>query len=45
MMVKKYETERSFKQAIEYYKNQGYTFLGLTWYSAIFKELVLIRNY
>lgn len=45
MIIKKYYTELSFKQAVELYKSQGHKFLGLTWDCACFNDLILVREY
>ncbi len=40
MIIKTYYTKLSFKEAVEYYKAQGYT-----WDCACFKNLILVRKY
>lgn len=45
MIIKKYYTEMSFKQAVELYKREEHLFLGLTWNCACFKDMILVREY
>ncbi len=45
MKIKRYYTKLSFEQAVELYKREGHKFLGLTWNSACFKDMILIREY
>ncbi len=45
MEIKKYYTKTSFEQAIELFKREGHKFLGLTWDSACFDDMILIRKY
>lgn len=45
MIIKKYYTDNSLKQAVAMYKNEGYIFKGYTYNSAIFKGLILLRIY
>lgn len=44
MIIKKYYTELSFKQAVDLYKREGHQFLGYTWNCACFKDLILVRE-
>lgn len=45
MTIKKYYTKLSFKQAVELAKSEGHIFLGYTYSSACFKDLILVRCY
>ena len=45
MTVKKCYTENSFKQLVALLKAEGHTFKGLTWDSAIFNDVVVLRLY
>ena len=45
MKIKTYYTKLSFKEAVKYYKAQGYKFLGYTWDCACFENLILVRKF